>query len=194
MDCMYTITVEEGKVVALNFTQFALELSRPCIYDWLEISDGPDRNSHRIGRFCGTVPPGNNGSLITTRNAVHMWFRSDSSYAHHGFRVRWNASEPVCGGVIRGLTHGSVNSPGYPGEYPHNRDCTWTIYAPLGKRVQFHFAHLSIETHNNCSFDYVDVGRIIHIDFLNTNCRCPLPLGMGRHIPVSSAEPSSPLL
>ena len=42
----------------------------------------------------------------------------------------------MCGGRIEGATHGSINSPGYPGNYPPERDCEWTVVAPLGKRVQ----------------------------------------------------------
>ncbi|GFT29649.1 dorsal-ventral patterning tolloid-like protein 1, partial [Nephila pilipes] len=30
-----------------------------------------------------------------------------------------------CGGVLNVSEYGSVNSPGYPGVYPHNRTCTW---------------------------------------------------------------------
>ena len=63
----------------------------------------------------------------------------------------------MCGGRIEGTTHGSINSPGYPGNYPLERDCEWTVVAPLGKRIQFHFAALRIESHQNCSFDYVEV-------------------------------------
>ena len=40
MTCVYTITVERGKVVALNFTQFRLEAGPPyCHYDWLAVSN-----------------------------------------------------------------------------------------------------------------------------------------------------------
>jgi cubilin len=101
--------------------------------------------------------PGNNGTVVSSHNALYLWFRSDSSYATNGFKAKWNVSDPICGGVITGQTHGSIQSPGYPGNYPHSRDCEWTIYAPLGKRIQFHFAALNIESHSNCSFDYVEV-------------------------------------
>ena len=84
-------------------------------------------------------------------------FKSDSSISHLGFHLQWNATEPVCGEVYTGQSHGSVQSPGYPGQYPHNRDCTWTIHAEYGKRIQFHFAALRIESHQNCSYDYVEV-------------------------------------
>eukprot|EP00094_Tigriopus_californicus_P007480 TCALIF_07202-PA protein Name:"Similar to CUBN Cubilin (Canis familiaris)" AED:0.20 eAED:0.21 QI:0/0.76/0.57/0.97/0.85/0.88/35/0/3998 len=165
MSCIYTITVSNTKVLNITFTQFNLEESTTCSYDFLQvidlnpyqIRDGPDSTSQPLGKFCGSTLPGQNGTLITNQNAVHMWFRSDSSFAHHGFQLKWNVTDPVCGGLIRDQTHGTIKSPGYPGQYPHNRDCFWTIYAPYGKRIQFHFAHLAIETHANCSYDFLEV-------------------------------------
>ena len=89
-----------------------------------------------MGKFCGAQLPGNNGSVVSTHNALYLVFSSDASYAHDGFKLRWNTSDPVCGGRIEGATHGSINSPGYPANYPPERDCEWTVVAPLGKRVQ----------------------------------------------------------
>ena len=44
-------------------------------------------------------------------------------------------------------------SPGYPGQYPHNADCSWVIVVDPGKTIQFHFAVLNIETHRDCGYD-----------------------------------------
>ena len=41
--------------------------------------------------------------------------------------------------------------------YPHDRDCTWVIFAPPGKRIRFQFATLRLEHHANCSYDYLEV-------------------------------------
>lgn len=54
-------------------------------------------------------------------------------------------------------THGTIASPGSPGNYPLNRDCEWLLIAPPGKRIQFLFYTMKLEIHNNCSFDFVEV-------------------------------------
>ncbi len=59
--------------------------------------------------------------------------------------------------MLENRTHGSFSSPGYPGKYPHDRDCTWQIKGSLGKRLQLVFATFQLETHPNCSYDYVEV-------------------------------------
>ena len=84
--------------------------------------------------------------------------RTDHSISNIGFRLVWHATEPQCGFTMENPeTHGSIQSPGYPGQYPHNRDCIWTIMTTPGKRIQFLFANLQLETHTNCSYDYLEV-------------------------------------
>ena len=63
----------------------------------------------------------------------------------------------VCGGDLRDSSHGSINSPGYPGNYPINRDCTWTVQIAPGNVIHFTFSQLAMEHHNNCSYDYLEV-------------------------------------
>ena len=157
ISCDYTIGVEEGKVVKVTFSEFNLEGGRLCGYDWLSLYDGQNARGNLIGRFCGGTLPGDNGTVITTRNGLYMEFRSDHSVADHGFHLTWNTSDPVCGELITGQTRGSIMSPGYPGRYPHNADCTWTIQVGYGKTVQFHFAMLNIETHPDCGFDKLEI-------------------------------------
>ena len=48
-------------------------------FDWLSIYDGPDAGSSLIGKFCGDRLPGENGTILSTRNSVLLAFRSDHS-------------------------------------------------------------------------------------------------------------------
>lgn len=64
---------------------------------------------------------------------------------------------PVCGGTIEIKSHGALSSPGSPGNYPNNRDCEWTVVAPISKRIQFHFMTMQLQPHPNCSLDYFSV-------------------------------------
>ncbi|KAK7065275.1 hypothetical protein SK128_012047 [Halocaridina rubra] len=156
ISCAWVISVPRNKVINVTFQYFHLE-GGGCRYDWLQIHDGPGSSAHMIGRFCGTSLPRNNGTIISTHNHLYMWFRSDHSLAGMGFNFTWNATDPVCGGSISRQNYGSINSPGYPGRYPLGRDCYWTVRVPPGKRIRFHFATLQIETHVNCSFDFLEI-------------------------------------
>ena len=61
------------------------------------------------------------------------------------------------GHLITGQTRGSLTSPGYPGRYPHNADCSWTILVEPGKTVLLQFALLNIETHPDCGYDRLEI-------------------------------------
>lgn len=54
-------------------------------------------------------------------------------------------------------TYGSISSPGYPGNYPVNRDCFWTISTSPGLLITFAFGTLSLGHHENCSYDHLEV-------------------------------------
>lgn len=136
-----------------------------------------------IGRFCGsTLPKG--GNIISTHNLLYFWFRSDNTTSHEGFELTWNSIDPskscfssaffdekeifrylfnifeVCGGELSVTSHGTISSPGSPGNYPPNRDCLWILMAPAGKRLQFHFFTMQLEAHENCDYDYLAVRKL----------------------------------
>ena len=46
-------------------------------------------------------------------------------------------------------------SPGYPGNYPHNRDETFTLVAAKGKTIQVTFKILDTEFNVKCAYDFV---------------------------------------
>lgn len=75
----------------------------------------------------------------------------------------------VCGGNLEGSDHGEFSSPGYPGNYPHDRDCVWIITVSPGNKILFQFATLELEIHPDCQYDYLEV-RILHFIVLMTNC------------------------
>ena len=66
----------------------------------------------------------------------------------------------VCGGYIE-ADHGAINSPGYPGDYPPSRFCQWIVKVAEGKKISFSFAHLAMEHHSNCSYDFLQVRKNI---------------------------------
>ncbi|XP_043205584.1 cubilin-like [Amphibalanus amphitrite] len=176
-DCGWLLRAPHGKVINVTFTRFHLENAPSCSFDWLQLHDGANSLAPVIGggRFCGTRAPGG-GSIVTTHNLLYMWFHSDHSEAHSGFAMHWNATDPQCGGELTD-PYGSINSPGYPGQYPHSRDCVWTVEAPLGRRLQFQFAVLRLEHHENCSYDYLEVrdGYTEGAPLLQRYCSTTLP-------------------
>ncbi|KAI9550565.1 hypothetical protein GHT06_005067 [Daphnia sinensis] len=57
-----------------------------------------------------------------------------------------------CSGVLTTPT-GWLTSPNYPGAYPNNYNCQWTIQLTPGSKIRLTFSHFAIES----PFDYVEV-------------------------------------
>ncbi|CAL8142101.1 unnamed protein product [Orchesella dallaii] len=153
--CEWLMHTTAGKVFNITFTNFHLEGGSSCSYDYLDIRDGADTSAPLIGKYCGEELP-RGGNVISTHNTLHLTFKSDHSVVGLGFELFWNSTDPVCGG-IENRTDGHISSPGYPGKYPHDRDCTWQIKVSLGKKIHLVFALFQLENHPNCSYDYLEI-------------------------------------
>lgn len=153
--CAWLIRTAEDYVLNITFTKFQVEDATECRFDFLQIHDGSTSAAHNLGRFCGSkLPP---TTILSSRNTLYMFFRSDSSSAHGGFELNWTSERPTCGESINATSYGTIKSPGSPGNYPPNRDCWWYLSAPPGKRIQFHFLTMALEAHPDCSFDYLAI-------------------------------------
>lgn len=154
--CAWVIHTIPGKVINITFSKFNLEDQAECLNDFLQIHDGRSSVNLLVGRFCGNTLP-NGGNIISSNNYLYLWFRSDPTVAKEGFALHWTSINPVCGGELSASKHGRISSPGSPGKYPPNRDCYWHLTTNYGKRIQIHFFALDIETHPNCSYDYLAI-------------------------------------
>ncbi|XP_071499338.1 blastula protease 10-like [Diadema antillarum] len=52
---------------------------------------------------------------------------------------------------------GSFTSPEYPGEYPNNRDCKYSITVEPGFVINVTFVDFQLEFHHACEYDFVEV-------------------------------------
>lgn len=121
VNCGWVIITNSSLVLNVTFTYFDIEGGLLCNYDWLQvrcrcspaaacgrvpvqsrrakpsfplqIHDGPTSGSFQIGRFCGDTPP-MRGHIMSTHNALYLWFRADSSIAKRGFELHWNSVQP----------------------------------------------------------------------------------------------------
>ncbi|KAH0631151.1 hypothetical protein JD844_005313 [Phrynosoma platyrhinos] len=112
-----------------------------------------------------TVP--SNGLKIGERYLVNdvVSFQCEPGYALQGRSHiscmpgtvrRWNYPPPLCiaqcGGTMEEM-EGVILSPGFPGNYPSNSDCTWRISFPVGFGAHIQFLNFSTEPNH----DYVEI-------------------------------------
>ncbi|XP_066485218.1 cubilin [Tiliqua scincoides] len=153
VSCAWIIRTHYDKILRITFPFFRLVESSSCRAGFLQIHDGESPSAHLLGKYCGSSHP---EELLSSHNSLYFWFYSSSRNNEGGFTVHWESRQPECGGDLN-TTYGSINSPGYPGNYPPNRDCYWTITTKPGLLVTFAFGTLSLEHHDNCSQDYLEI-------------------------------------
>ncbi|XP_042329905.1 membrane frizzled-related protein [Sceloporus undulatus] len=61
-----------------------------------------------------------------------------------------------CGGTLTSL-EGRFFSPNYPQPYPHLQLCLWHISVPVGHVIDLHFHNFSLESQEECNYDFVEV-------------------------------------
>ncbi|KAG7279561.1 LOW QUALITY PROTEIN: hypothetical protein CRUP_034663, partial [Coryphaenoides rupestris] len=62
----------------------------------------------------------------------------------------------ACGGLLSKL-NGTVSTPGWPKEYPPNKNCVWQVVAPTQYRISIQFEIFELEGNEVCKYDYVEV-------------------------------------
>ncbi|XP_039236423.1 tolloid-like protein 1 [Pipra filicauda] len=64
--------------------------------------------------------------------------------------------EAACGGLLTKL-NGTITTPGWPTEYPPNKNCVWQVVAPTQYRISMKFEFFELEGNEVCKYDYVEI-------------------------------------
>ena len=83
------IRVEEGLVVAIEFTAFVVQSHSSCSYDYVTIKNGD--GTTLMEKTCGSSLP---AAVNGTSNTVEIHFHTDGSVSKSGWRLTWKAVTP----------------------------------------------------------------------------------------------------
>ncbi|XP_046366009.2 cubilin-like [Haliotis rufescens] len=91
VDCTWTVSTDnKGYVIRSSVVSFNTEEDPSCIYDYVQIYDGPDSTAVSLGRWCGLKGP----AIKSSGAMVCVVFRSDHSGSRSGFVLSFSASKP----------------------------------------------------------------------------------------------------
>ncbi|XP_022094553.1 cubilin homolog [Acanthaster planci] len=169
LDCNFYITAPSGRRVRLYFTSFDVEVATTynrCAFDYVIIYDGDSNADAEFGRFCGTIQP---PTIVSSGRHLHVHFHTDGSVQETGFRavvhsVESSYQEPLptnapgsCYSLLE-EDNGIFYSPGFPGSYDHNQDCSYIVVLPNeNDHVMLRFTSFDLEPSQNCVYDFVEV-------------------------------------
>ncbi|XP_072439043.1 tolloid-like protein 2 [Chiloscyllium punctatum] len=153
-ECTWVISTTAGHRLKLTFAEFEIEQHQECIYDHLEVYDGPDDGSPMLGRYCGSRKP---EPALSSSNKMFIKFFSDASVQRKGFQAKHSTE---CGGHLRAevrtkhlYSHAQYGDSNYPGQ----SDCDWVIVAEDGYGVELIFQTFEIEEEIDCGYDYLEL-------------------------------------
>ncbi|KAM7369047.1 hypothetical protein PAMP_013346 [Pampus punctatissimus] len=89
-DCLWVVSAEKGYGVEIIFRVFEIEEEADCGYDYVELYDGADIKSPRLGRYCGSGAP---EEIYSAGDAIVLKFHSDDSINKKGFHVRYTSTK-----------------------------------------------------------------------------------------------------
>lgn len=106
------VSAEKGYGVEIIFQVFEIEEEADCSYDYVELYDGADAKSPRLGRYCG--------SGVSLRAAERVWTRPVSSYSVCPSLLSQTPEEIYSAGdalVLKFHSDDSVNRKGFHARY-----------------------------------------------------------------------------
>ncbi|XP_078343320.1 tolloid-like protein 2 [Oculina patagonica] len=149
MDCNYSVSIPHGKAITITFHEFDVEYDRDCEYDYLKITN---ENNKEFGVICGDQ---HGEKIIVLGNYAQLTFHSDSEVQEKGFLVSFTTvpkSEiKECGSVV----NSTLKNPGYPGNYPSDMDCNYSVPIPRSMALKITFYEFDVECDSSCRYDYL---------------------------------------
>ncbi|MGH0159306.1 UNVERIFIED_CONTAM: hypothetical protein FKN15_040677, partial [Acipenser sinensis] len=147
-ECYWLLKTNPGSQIQLQFSDFHLESSTNCMYDYLAVYNGNSTNAMPLAKLCGNLIP---APIQSTWESLFVKLRTDQSIGAGGFVATYNQ---VCQGVvIASRSRGVLESPNYPNAYPHGKRCSWTIQATAGNTINYTFTAFDLEVY--CTYDYI---------------------------------------
>lgn len=189
--CQWVIKLPAQYKIRLEFTDFVLENSSSCQYDFVFVMDGLPSSPTALGKFCGN---GSKDVVESKSNILTVLFKSDSSKTKKGFEAYWSAlpgliekatssipsskvpsNEVVptkCGGNYT-KPSGDIFSPYYPNPSFETVDCEWVISVYEGNRIAFGFNEFDLDSDDNCNVEYVELrdGGLESSNLLGRYCK-----------------------
>ena len=152
--CTWSISVDLGRRIRLEFTDFDLKSSDGCFDHYVQarfqscfligqqiidcdsqfdtensyqIFDGLESHSPNItDKLCRSLPP----PIESHGHQMMILFETDYQSGEKGFSATYTSNEnSICGGLVSipATASADIKSPDYPSDYPPSTECKWLV-------------------------------------------------------------------
>nr|VZI14715.1 unnamed protein product [Spirometra erinaceieuropaei] len=128
--CIWKIKFPVGFYAYIRIHNLQINQTQDCLYNYLEIFDGPSESSPSLYKLCSHDIP---ERLFSTGNEMIFRFVLNGSIGRQGFLIAYT-KEADCGKYLK-ADQGTFTSPKYPNWCPPNQKCDWKIEVPVGFAV-----------------------------------------------------------
>nr|VZI14727.1 unnamed protein product [Spirometra erinaceieuropaei] len=128
--CIWKIKFPVGFYAYIRIHDLQINQTQDCLYNYLEIFDGPSESSPSLYKLCSHDIP---ERLFSTGNEMIFRFVLNGSIGRQGFLIAYT-KEADCGKYLK-ADQGTFTSPKYPNWCPPNQKCDWKIEVPVGFSV-----------------------------------------------------------
>ncbi|XP_067663248.1 tolloid-like protein 2 isoform X1 [Haliotis asinina] len=152
--CTWTITAEhENQTIVLDTEDSELENISPrgtCDSDYVTVYNGR-YSSDELGTFCGDQQP----VFASGGNSLRVHLQTNHGKNFKGFKMRYKAVDAGRCVLTMPADESPVQlvSPGYPKSYQRKLNCTWTISAPIGYKIEVKITDIFMDRY--CENNYL---------------------------------------
>ncbi|XP_078384782.1 cubilin-like [Oculina patagonica] len=151
MDCNYYVPIPHSMALKITFHEFDVEYESKCWFDYLIITNN---NNKAFGWICGQR---SGTDVNVTGEYVLLIFHSDAEMQNTGFLLSFTAVPLPETTPCHSLVNNTLTSPAYPGNYPSNMDCNYTVPIPHGMALKITFQEFEVEDGPSCKYDYLKI-------------------------------------
>lgn len=186
--CTWVIESQHpNDLIEMQVVESEIEESIGCIYDYVTIYDGHNKEAKVLRRWCGKETP----HFLSSQSAFVIEFFTDNSYEYKGFKIRLRSVKrrDVCGpagyfavkGEIKYLSSPTTLSPLY-----RSASCMWLIETNPGDILKIEVIFSSLGQSPVCDNTYFKVydGLTEDDQLLGFTCgnRTPTYISTGQHM------------
>nr|XP_006817056.1 PREDICTED: uncharacterized protein LOC102804127 [Saccoglossus kowalevskii] len=150
--CTWNITVPNDHGIELNIAQSQLRNSSNDGGNCENSLEILNQHSKMIAKICSPDELISKSliSISTSQTIINMQMKDDVTKLIATFQAVPKTQN--CNMILTNES-GEIQSPNYPGHYPHNVRCSWSIDAGIGHAIVVRFIELALETadHSECS-------------------------------------------